>query len=232
MAYRQRHVINIASGPQPPQPPQSPPPEHEHSRHPCLCACLFLCLDPKHEAGKLTQRITKGTLRATEAWTDGRYAEDDKYVELDSELAMARANVTEGPARRVIQTEPSHGFVAWQALVDGYAPKSPNDPAIALQTIFATPKTRKDAKELKERLTAWSLKVAEYEHQFKVIVEAQKIFVGREMMPKDIKRAFLSDKREPCEARDEQSIATEQHVPRRKTTPQNHADARGIGRFP
>ena len=27
-------------------------------------------LDPKHEAGKLFQRITKGTLRATEAWTD------------------------------------------------------------------------------------------------------------------------------------------------------------------
>ena len=36
-------------------------------------------VDPKHEAGKLT----KGTLRATEAWTDGRCAEDDKHVELD-----------------------------------------------------------------------------------------------------------------------------------------------------
>ena len=40
-------------------------------------------VDPKHEAEKLIQRITKGTLRATEAWTDGRYVEDDKYVELD-----------------------------------------------------------------------------------------------------------------------------------------------------
>ena len=29
-------------------------------------------IDPTHEAGKLIQRITKGTLRATEAWTDGR----------------------------------------------------------------------------------------------------------------------------------------------------------------
>ena len=51
-------------------------------------------VDPKHEAGKLIQRITKGTLRATEAWTDGRYAEDDKYVELDYELAVALATVT------------------------------------------------------------------------------------------------------------------------------------------
>ena len=87
------------------------------------------------------------------------------------------------------------GFVAWQALVDGYAPKSSNDPAVALQPILATPKRCKDAKELKERLTAWSLKVAEYEHQFKVIDEAQKILVVREMMPKDIKREFLAGPR-------------------------------------
>ena len=90
-------------------------------------------VDPKHEAEKLIQRITKETLRATVAWTDGRYAEDDKYVE-DYELAVALAGVTEGAARatvlKVTQTEPSHGFVAWQALVDGYAPKSSNDPAI------------------------------------------------------------------------------------------------------
>ena len=57
------------------------------------------------------------------------------------------------------------------------------------------PKRCKDAKELKERLTAWSLKVAEFEHQFKVIDEAQKIFVVREMMPKDIKREFLTGPR-------------------------------------
>ena len=35
-------------------------------------------IDPTQEAGKLIQRITKGTLRATEASTDGRHAEDDK----------------------------------------------------------------------------------------------------------------------------------------------------------
>ena len=108
-------------------------------------------IDPTHEAGKLIQRITKGTLRATEAWTDGRHAEDGKHVELDYEPAVALANAT----------EPSRGFVAWQALVDGYAPKSSNDPAIALQLILATPKRCNDAKELKERLTAWSLKVAD-----------------------------------------------------------------------
>ena len=64
--------------------------------------------------------------------------------------------------------------------------------ATAPQPILATPKRCKDAKELKERLTAWSLKVAEYEHHFKVIDEAQKMFVVREMMPKDIKREILT----------------------------------------
>ena len=91
----------------------------------------------------MTLQITKGTLRATEAWTDGCHAADDKYVELDTELAVALANVTEGAARftvlKVTQTEPGHGFVAWQALVDGYARKSSNDPAIALQPVLATP---------------------------------------------------------------------------------------------
>ena len=108
-------------------------------------------IDPTHEAGKLIQRITKGTLRATD------HAEDDKHVELDYELAVALANATEGAARatvlKITQTEPSHGFVAWQALVDGSAPKSSNDLAIALQPTLATPKRCKDAKELKKRLT-------------------------------------------------------------------------------
>ena len=126
-------------------------------------------------------------------------AEDDKHVELDYELTVALANATEGAARatvlRITQTEPSHGFVAWQALVDGYAPKSSNDPATALQPILATPKRCKDAKELKERLTAWPLKEAEYKHQFKATDEAQKILVAREMMPKDIKREFLTGPR-------------------------------------
>ena len=95
-------------------------------------------IDPAHEAGKLIQRITKGTLRATEARTDGSFAEDDKHVELDYGLAVALANATEGAARatvlRITQTERCHGFVAWQALVDGCAPKSSNDPATALRT--------------------------------------------------------------------------------------------------
>ena len=84
---------------------------------------------------------------------------------------MALANVSEGVARstvlKVTQVEPSYGFVAWQALVDGYAPKSSNGPAIALQPILATPKKCKDASELKEKLAAWLLKVAECEHEFK-----------------------------------------------------------------
>ena len=48
---------------------------------------------------------------------------------------------------------------------------------------------------MKEKLTAWSLKVAEYEHQLKVIDEVQKTFVVREMMPKDIIREFLTGPR-------------------------------------
>ena len=83
---------------------------------------------PKHDAGKLIQQTTKGTLWATEAWTDGRHAVDHKYVALDYQLAAALANVTEGAARssvpKVAQVKPSHGFVARQAPVDGNAPKS------------------------------------------------------------------------------------------------------------
>ena len=96
-------------------------------------AALLGYVHPKHEAGKLIQRNTKGALRATETSTYGRHAEDDKHVELDCELAVALADATEGAARatvlRITQKEESHGFVAWQALVDGYAPKSSNDPA-------------------------------------------------------------------------------------------------------
>ena len=92
---------------------------------------------------------------------------------------MAPAYVTAGAAKatvlKVTQTEPSHGFVAWQTLVDGCAPKSSNDPATVLQPILATPKRCKDAEEWKERLTVRSLKVAEYEHQFKVIDETENI---------------------------------------------------------
>ena len=52
-------------------------------------------------------------------------------------VTLALANATQGATRSTVlkatQVEPSHGFVAWQGLVDGYAPKSSNDPAIALQ---------------------------------------------------------------------------------------------------
>ena len=109
---------------------------------------------------------------------------------------MAPANVTEGAARstvlKVTQVEPGHGFVAGQALVDGYASESSNDPAAALQSTLATPERCKDAKELKERLTARSLKVAECEHHFKVIDEAQKILVVREWMLKGVNQEFLT----------------------------------------
>ena len=74
-------------------------------------------VDPKHEGGKLVQLIAQGTLRTTQALTDGRHAVDDKYVELDYELAVALANVAEGVSRstvlKVTEVEPSHGFVAW-----------------------------------------------------------------------------------------------------------------------
>ena len=67
--------------------------------------------DPKHEAGKLMQQITKGTLRATEAWTDGRHAGDNKFDERDSELAVTMANVTRGAARStVLKVTPVRGM--------------------------------------------------------------------------------------------------------------------------
>ena len=111
-------------------------------------------------------------------------------VEQEAVSSQRPANATEN-----IGGAKSWVFVAWQALVDGYAPKPSNDPAIALQAILETPKRCKDAKELTERLTAWSLKVAEYEHQFKTIDEAQKIFVVREMMPKVTEQEFLTGPR-------------------------------------
>ena len=77
-----------------------------------VAACLGY-VDPKHEAGKLIQRITKETLRATEAWTDGRHAEHDKYAELVYELAVPLANATAVAARSTVlkatKVEPSHG---------------------------------------------------------------------------------------------------------------------------
>ena len=63
--------------------------------------------------------------------------------ELDHEVAMALDSVMEGAAvstvQKVTQVQPSHGFVAWLAVIDGCTPKSSNDPAITLQPTLATP---------------------------------------------------------------------------------------------
>ena len=59
-------------------------------------------IDPTPEAGKLIQQITKGTLRATEAWTDGRHDEDGRHIELDYEVAVSLADATEGSASQVM----------------------------------------------------------------------------------------------------------------------------------
>ena len=48
------------------------------------------------------------------------------------------------------------------------------------------PNRFKDAKVLKKKHVAWSLNVAEYGHQFKVIDDAQIAFVVRRRMPNDI----------------------------------------------
>ena len=70
-----------------------------------------------------------------------------------------------------------------------------NDPAIVLQPKLATRERCKDTKDLKERLKAWSLEVTMYEHQFKAIDGAQKTPVVRGMMPKTIKREFLTERK-------------------------------------
>ena len=70
--------------------------------------------------------------RAEEAKVGFTLAQTVKeQADLDHGLAVALANVTEGATRstvlKVTHVEPSRGFVAWQALVDGNAPKSSND---------------------------------------------------------------------------------------------------------
>ena len=89
-----------------------------------------------------SSELNRKQCRATEAWTDGRYAEDHKHVELDNELAVTSANVTEGAARATVLKVTQTGRVTgswhgkhWLTA----APKSSNDPAMAPQTILATP---------------------------------------------------------------------------------------------
>ena len=121
---------------------------------------LNLDVDPKHRAGNLIQR-----------------GQSERPRPGPTVVTMGRRSQIHD-IERVTRAEPSHGFVAiaaWQALVGAYAPKAANDPAIALA-----------ARELKEKLTAWSLKVAEYEHQFKVHAWQW------EMVPKDIERLVLT----------------------------------------
>ena len=74
-------------------------------------AAWLVYVDPKHEAGKSVQQIKKGTLRVTEAWIDGRHAEDDKCVERDYDHWPMRQKAQ---VLKVTQVEPSHGFVAWR----------------------------------------------------------------------------------------------------------------------
>ena len=70
--------------------------------------------------------------------------------------------------------------------------------AIELRPILATRITdaRPSVGHLRIKLTTWSLKVAVYEHQFKVIGEAQKTFMVREMIPKDIDARVLDGAKE------------------------------------
>ena len=58
---------------------------------PATCGIFNCELTNCPQTAELIQRVTKGTLRATEAWTDGRHAEHDKHLELDYELAVALA---------------------------------------------------------------------------------------------------------------------------------------------
>ena len=106
-------------------------------------------------AGDVLMRSTRRKADTADHEMDAQSDRDlDKYVELDCELAVALANVTEGAratALRVTQVEPSHGFVAWQALVDGLALRPSNDPAIALQSIPATPKKAQGRKGIERK---------------------------------------------------------------------------------
>ena len=72
-------------------------------------------VDPKHEDGELIQQNTKGALRATEAWIDGRHAVSDTDHSAEGHSSGAKSWVR-----------------GWQSLVDSYPPKSSNDPAMAI----------------------------------------------------------------------------------------------------
>ena len=85
--------------------------------------------------------------------------------------------------------------MAWQALVDGHAPKSSNDLAIAAADYTCDTQEVQGCEGVEERLTAWSLKVAGVRAPLQKRLMRHKIFVVREMLPKDIKREFLTGPR-------------------------------------
>ena len=80
-------------------------------------------IDPKHQAGDLSHRVTKGTATVTEVWTDNGHSEDETFAEIGYEHAVSVANVTEGPLMstmlKVTQNERSQMFAAWNALEGG-----------------------------------------------------------------------------------------------------------------
>ena len=91
--------------------------------------------------------------------------------------------MTEGAARsavlKVTPAEPKR----WLMPV-----RPSNRPSYCAAALTCDTRRCKDAKEFKKELTA------RYGHQFRAIDEAQKTFVMREMMPKDIQRDFLTKK--------------------------------------
>ena len=75
-------------------------------------------VDPKHEAGKLIQRNTKGTLRATEAWTErSPCSKTTISSSWTMSLAVVLANATEKALQRAtilrIHSERSQVMDSW-----------------------------------------------------------------------------------------------------------------------
>ena len=96
----------------------------------------------------------QGPVRVAVVWTDNRRSKDEKFVEIEYEVAVALANLTDGAARstvlKVTRKEPSNVVAD-----DGYLPKSLNDSAMTLPPMLALPKRCQDAKEPKEKNSSW-----------------------------------------------------------------------------
>ena len=139
---------------------------------------------------------------------------------------MSLANATEGAARstllKVTQVEPRHVFGKRSLMV--MCPSHRTTQLSRHNTYLATPER---CKELEERFTAWSLKVAEHEHQFKAIDAALKTFVVMEMMPKDIKRGFLTGPRKFDEIMEKLEIIVNEMMAVQKKGAKLHGWAQG-----